>query len=52
MRDWLFKEGYEEIWLLANPDPSIRATGFYRHLRWEATGTMRGYDQVLKLCKG
>ncbi len=51
VQDWLFSEGHEEIWLLANPDPGIRATGFYRHLAWEATGKMRGHDEVLKLRK-
>ena len=49
VQDWLFSEGYEDVWLLANPDPNIRASGFYRELGWKATGIMRGYDEVLKL---
>jgi len=51
VQNWLFSEGYKEIWLLANPDPDIRATGFYQELGWEATGVMEGHDQVLKLRK-
>lgn len=47
--DWLFAEGHAEIWLRANPDPGIRATGFYRALGWRATGQNMGEDQVLTL---
>lgn len=49
VRDWLFAEGYEEIWLGANPDPQVRATGFYRRLSWRRTGVMKGDDEVLRL---
>ena len=49
VQDWLFSLGHKEIWLLANPDPQVRATGFYKKLGWQATGAMKGYDQVLKL---
>ncbi len=52
VRDWLFAEGHAEIWLLANPDPDIRANGFYRHLGWEATAEMRGCDRILRLRRG
>ena len=51
VRDWLFAAGHTEIWLLANPDPDIRAAGFYRKLGWRATGVMQAADQVLKLRK-
>ena len=51
VQEWLFSEHHDEIWLLANPDPSVRATGFYRKLGWRATGTFRGNDVVLKLGK-
>ncbi len=51
VQDWLFATGHSEIWLLANPDPDIRAAGFYRKLGWRATGVMQGADQVLKLRK-
>ncbi len=49
VRDWLFSLGHCEIWLLANPDRNIRATGFYEKMGWQDTGTMQGSDQVLKL---
>jgi GNAT superfamily N-acetyltransferase len=48
-RDWLFAEGHDEIWLGANPDPDLRASGFYRRLGWRRSGTMKGGDEVLKL---
>lgn len=44
---WLFTEGYDEIWLLANPDPNIRAYGFYRKLGWRTTGSTKGDDEVM-----
>lgn len=49
VRDWLFAEGHEQIWLLANPDPKVRAHGFYRRLGWRATGEMRRDDEVMVL---
>ncbi|MEQ8354434.1 MAG: GNAT family N-acetyltransferase [Kiloniellaceae bacterium] len=49
VRDWLFSEGHDEIWLRANPDPDVRASGFYRRLGWRRTGIMRGGDEVLRL---
>lgn len=49
VQDWLFSMGHREIWLLANPDPAIRATGFYRRLGWRRTGEVRGTDEVLTL---
>ncbi len=49
VQDWLFSSGHREIWLLANPDPAIRATGFYRALGWQPTGRMIGPDEVLVL---
>jgi len=48
-RDWLFEAGHKEIWLRANLDPTVRATGFYRRLGWRRTGVMKGGDEVLKL---
>lgn len=47
--DWLFAEGHDEIWLGANPDPQVRATGFYRRLGWRSSGVMAGNDEVLRL---
>lgn len=34
VEDWLWSEGWEEIWLTTDPDESFRAVGFYRHLGW------------------
>ena len=31
---WLYSEGCTEVWLLTDPDPNVRANGFYRHLGW------------------
>lgn len=31
---WLWSEGWSEIWLTTDPDESVRAVGFYRHLGW------------------
>jgi len=49
VRDWLFAAGHQEIWLGANPDPDVRATGFYRKLGWRRTGRMKGGDEILTL---
>ncbi|MCG8593495.1 MAG: GNAT family N-acetyltransferase, partial [Kiloniellales bacterium] len=46
---WLFSEGHQEIWLLSNPDPDVRAHGFYRKLGWHATGVRKGDDEVMVL---
>ncbi len=35
VEDWLFSEGWDEVWLTTDPDETIRAVGFYRHLGWE-----------------
>lgn len=48
--DWLFGEGLEEIWLGANPDPAVRASGFYAKLGWQRTGKVVDTDdEVLVL---
>lgn len=31
---WLWKEGWKEIWLTTNVDPSLRAYGFYIKQGW------------------
>lgn len=46
---WLFAQGHEKIWLLANPDPEIRASGFYRKRGWQKTGRLRKHDEVMTL---
>lgn len=34
VEEWLFANGWNEIWLTTDPDETIRAVGFYRHLGW------------------
>ena len=51
VQQWLFAQGHEEIWLGANPDPGVRASGFYRRLGWRRTGVMKGGDEVLRLSR-
>ena len=48
---WLFSQGHDEIWLIANPDPGVRAHGFYRWLGWRATGEMKGDEEIMRLRK-
>ena len=48
--DWLWSCGQETPWLLANTDPNVRASGFYKTLGWEKTGMSDdGSHQILKL---
>ncbi|WP_119165934.1 GNAT family N-acetyltransferase [Algihabitans albus] len=47
--DWLFSEGHAEVWLFANRDPTLRASGFYRKLGWQPTGTVKGDEEILRL---
>lgn len=48
VQTWLYEQGHQEIWLLSNPDSSVRAHGFYRKLGWQPTGERQGYDEVLR----
>ena len=48
---WLFAEGHDEIWLLANPDSGVRAHGFYRKLGWQSDGARKGDDEIMTLTK-
>ena len=34
VEDWLFSEGWEELWLTTDLDEGLRAVGFYKHLGW------------------
>ncbi len=45
--DTLIAAGHRRLWLLANPDPGVRASGFYARLGWRNTGERRGEDVVL-----
>jgi len=35
VEEWLFDQGFSEIWLTTDVDESLRAVGFYRHLGWD-----------------
>ena len=35
VEQWLFEHDWQEIWLTTDPDETMRAVGFYRHLGWE-----------------
>ena len=45
VRTWLFSEGHDEIWLYSNPDPTVRAYGFYRKLGWRSRDQTVGEDE-------
>jgi ribosomal protein S18 acetylase RimI-like enzyme len=49
IQEWLFSNGHTEISLLENPDPSVRAYGFYRKLGWVPAGFHESGHQILKL---
>ena len=49
LHDWLWSFEHEEIWLWSNPDPSVRAHGFYRRLGYRAAGETKGNSEMLKL---
>jgi GNAT superfamily N-acetyltransferase/2'-5' RNA ligase len=34
VEEWLWSEGWSEIWLTTDTDPALRAYGFYRRLGW------------------
>lgn len=34
VEEWLFENGWKEIWLTTDTDENYRAVGFYRHLGW------------------
>jgi GNAT superfamily N-acetyltransferase len=46
--DGLIAAGHRRLWLLANPDPSVRASGFYARQGWRSTGEIQGEDVVLE----
>jgi GNAT superfamily N-acetyltransferase len=52
VQDWLFEMGHETLWLWSNPDPNVRAHGFYRRLGWLPTGEMLRNDEKLIYVKG
>jgi ribosomal protein S18 acetylase RimI-like enzyme len=34
VEDWLWSQGWSEIWLTTDVDPALRAYGFYRRQGW------------------
>ncbi|MDJ0532670.1 MAG: GNAT family N-acetyltransferase [Xenococcaceae cyanobacterium MO_207.B15] len=46
---WLFSQDIEEIWLLTDNDPNLRAYGFYVHLGWIPVGVQP--DGTMKFIK-
>ena len=51
LHEWLWSVNHDEIWLWSDPDPSIRAYGFYRKLGYQPTGKTKGKDEMLKIKK-
>jgi len=51
IQNWFWSCGHDEIWLLATPDPKLRASGFYKTLGWKEAGASDAGDQILKLCR-
>ena len=49
VQDWLFGSGHTEVWLMATPDPGIRAYGFYRRLGWRTTGELIDGEEKMVL---
>ena len=49
IHDWLWSFDHDEIWLWSDPNPEIRAYGFYRKLGYKPTGETKGKDEMLKL---
>ena len=48
VEDWLFAEGWEEIWLTTDPDENYRAVGFYRRCGWTDWKIEPGGDRFLR----
>jgi ribosomal protein S18 acetylase RimI-like enzyme len=44
---WLRSRGCERIWLAADPNPAVRAHGFYRSQGWRPTGELQHTDEIL-----
>jgi len=51
LHDWLWSNNHDEIWLWSDPDPNIRAYGFYRKLGYQPTGKIKDNDEMLILKK-
>jgi len=50
MVEWLGSKGWSKLWLAADPNPEIRAHGFYRYHGWFSTGKIDDHgDERLEL---
>jgi GNAT superfamily N-acetyltransferase len=48
--EWLRSIGFEQPWLAASPESSVRAHGFYRSLGWRPSGrVLENGDEILQL---
>jgi GNAT superfamily N-acetyltransferase len=50
--DWLFARECDEIWLLTDAHPAVRANGFYRHLGWHDCGIQEDGQVLFKKWRG
>ncbi|MCB2136353.1 MAG: GNAT family N-acetyltransferase [Rhodobacteraceae bacterium] len=48
VEEMLHAAGHDSIWLWANPDPAVRASGFYHHLGWRDSGIVEHGDARLE----
>jgi GNAT superfamily N-acetyltransferase len=51
VHEWLWSFGHKKIWLWSDPDPKIRAHGFYRKLGYVPTGKIKDKDEMFILRK-
>lgn len=52
VEEWLFSESWSVIWLTTDPDETVRAVGFYRHLGWIDWKLEPDGDRFMKKRKG
>jgi ribosomal protein S18 acetylase RimI-like enzyme len=48
VEEWLFGEGWDEIWLTTDVDTSLRAYGFYLHTGWQDSEIRDGLRYMVK----
>jgi ribosomal protein S18 acetylase RimI-like enzyme len=52
VEEWLWEEGWEEIWLTTDVDKALRAWGFYRRLGWADREVKEGLRYMKKAKPG
>jgi ribosomal protein S18 acetylase RimI-like enzyme len=50
VEDWLFAEGWDEIWLTTDVEETFRAVGFYKRLGWTDWKFEHG-DRYMRKCR-